>query len=62
MFNTVKDWERISMAYRANRQFTCERCGSKVKDGFDHQYMQTHHRNGNKCKIPLIICEINLSP
>ncbi|MDE6769421.1 MAG: hypothetical protein K2J78_06835, partial [Muribaculaceae bacterium] len=48
IFGYVKDWERISMAYRTTRQFTCERCGIKVDDGFDHQYMQTHHRNGNK--------------
>lgn len=48
IFGYVKDWERISMAYRATHQFTCERCGIKVEDGFDHQYIQTHHKNGNK--------------
>lgn len=47
-FGYVKDWERISLAYRTKHDFTCERCGVKVKPGFDHQFMQTHHKNGNK--------------
>lgn len=47
-YGYVKDWERISFAYRSTHNFTCERCGVKVNDGFDHQFMQTHHRNGNK--------------
>lgn len=47
-YGYVKDWERISLAYRSTHDFTCERCGVKVEDGFDHQYMQTHHKNGDK--------------
>ena len=38
IFGYVKDWERISLAYRTKRDFTCERCGVQVKDGFDHQF------------------------
>lgn len=48
IFGYVKDWEEISYAYRATHNFTCERCGIHIEDGFDHQYMQTHHKNGVK--------------
>lgn len=48
IFGYVKDWERISLVYRTKRDFTCERCGVQVKDGFDHQFMQVHHKNGIK--------------
>ncbi len=47
-YGYVKDWESISFAYRSTHHFTCERCGVHVEDGFDHQFMQTHHKNGNK--------------
>lgn len=47
-YGYVKDWERISQAYRTKHNFTCERCGVQVEPGFDHQFMQTHHKNGNK--------------
>ena len=48
IFGYVKDWEQISYNYRISHNFTCERCGVKVEDRFDHQYIQTHHRNGVK--------------
>lgn len=48
IFGYVKNWEEISLAYRSIHKFTCERCGVHVEDGFDHQYMQVHHRNGVK--------------
>ena len=48
IFGYVKNWEEISLAYRTKKQFTCERCGTQVEDGFDHYYMQTHHKNGVK--------------
>lgn len=48
IFGYVKNWEEISLAYRTKRNFTCERCGTHVEDGFDHFYMQTHHKNGVK--------------
>lgn len=48
IFGYVKNWEEISLAYRKKKNFTCERCGTHVEDGFDHFYMQTHHKNGVK--------------
>jgi len=48
IFGYVKNWEEISLAYRIKMNFTCERCGTHVEDGFDHFYMQTHHKNGVK--------------
>lgn len=48
IFGYVKNWEEISLAYRTKKLFTCERCGTQVEDGFDHYYMQTHHKNGVK--------------
>lgn len=47
-YGYVRNWEEISRAYRTKKNFTCERCGTKVDDGFDQAYMQTHHKNGNK--------------
>lgn len=48
IFGYVKNWEEISLAYRTKHNFTCERCGTHVEDGFDHYFMQTHHKNGIK--------------
>lgn len=48
IFGYVKNWEEISLAYRTKKNFTCERCGTHVDDGFDRFYMQTHHKNGVK--------------
>lgn len=47
IFGYVKNWEEISLNYRAKRNFTCERCGTHVED-FDRYFMQTHHKNGIK--------------
>lgn len=48
IFGYVKGWEEKSLEYRRKYDFTCARCGIKVKDGLDHQYMHTHHKNGKK--------------
>lgn len=48
IFGYVRNWEEISKAYRTKMNFTCERCGTHVEDGFDQAYMQTHHKNGVK--------------
>ncbi len=48
IFGYVKNWEEISLNYRIKRNFTCERCGTHVEDGFDRSFMQTHHKNGIK--------------
>lgn len=34
IFGYVKNWEEISLAYRTKQNFTCERCGTHVEDGF----------------------------
>lgn len=47
-YGYVKDWEQISLAYRSKHNFTCEHCGIKIDDGFDRQYIHTHHKNGDK--------------
>ena len=28
--------------------FICERCGIKIDDPFDRQFIHTHHKNGEK--------------
>lgn len=48
LFGYVWNWPSISREFRAKRNFTCERCGTRVKDGFDHTFMHAHHRNGIK--------------
>ncbi len=48
LFGYVRNWEEISLAYRTKMNFTCERCSVQVGEGFDHFYMQTHHKNGIK--------------
>lgn len=47
-YGYVKDWEQISRAYRQKHNFTCERCGIHIEDSLAHQFMHTHHKNGNK--------------
>ncbi len=48
IFGYTKDWEKISAAYRAMKNYTCERCGLHIDNVFDRQYMHVHHRDGNK--------------
>lgn len=48
IFGYTKDWPEISLAYRTKHDFTCERCGVHVLNDFDRQFMQTHHKNGDK--------------
>ena len=44
----TRDWREISQKYREKHNFTCERCGVKVMNPFESEFMQTHHRNGDK--------------
>lgn len=44
----TRDWREISQKYREKHNYTCERCGVKVMNPFESEFMQTHHRNGNK--------------
>ncbi len=48
IFGYTKEWADISLAYRTKKKFTCERCGITLQSDFDRQYMQTHHKNGDK--------------
>ncbi|MDE5585729.1 MAG: HNH endonuclease, partial [Muribaculaceae bacterium] len=48
IFGYVKGWEKKSNDFRQKHNYTCSRCGVKVKDGFDRQYIHTHHKDGNK--------------
>ena len=48
IFGYVKNWEQISLDFRRRHDFTCARCGVTVNEGFDYQYIHTHHLNGNK--------------
>lgn len=48
LFGYTRDWDEISKAYREAHQYTCERCGLKIDDTYDRQYIHVHHINGNK--------------
>lgn len=48
IFGYTKDWESISQAYRELKEYRCERCGIKIDDPFDRQYIHVHHKNGIK--------------
>lgn len=48
IYGYVKNWEQISLAYRTKMDFTCERCGIHIQEGFDRQFIHTHHKNGIK--------------
>lgn len=44
----TRDWNIISQRFREKHNFTCERCGVKVMNPFESEFIQTHHKNGNK--------------
>lgn len=44
----VKDWEKISQAYRKVKNYKCEKCGIDLSDFVGRFYCQVHHKNGNK--------------
>ena len=44
----TRDWSIISQQFREKHNYTCERCGVKVMNPFESEYIQTHHKNGNK--------------
>lgn len=43
----TRDWQEVSRSYRERHNYTCERCGVQVTP-FETEYMQVHHRNGDK--------------
>lgn len=48
IFGYVKDWEKISKAYRELHNYTCEKCGFDGSNAFERMYIHVHHRDGNK--------------
>ena len=48
LFGYTKDWDAISKKYREKHQYTCEKCGLRIDDVYDRQYMHVHHMNGDK--------------
>lgn len=44
----TRDWREVSQRFREKHNFTCERCGAKVMNPFESEFIQTHHRNGDK--------------
>lgn len=48
IFGYTRDWDDISRAYREAHDYTCERCGLRIDDLFDRQYMHCHHKDENK--------------
>lgn len=48
IFGYVRNWDEISRAYRETHDYTCEKCGISIQDPFDRQYIQVHHKNGDK--------------
>ena len=48
MFGYVKDWEKISKAYRQKQNFTCENCGYHAPSEMSKRFLQVHHKDGDK--------------
>ena len=48
IFGYTKNWEKLSRAYRETRNWTCERCGLKIDNPWDKQFIHVHHKNGIK--------------
>lgn len=48
IFGYTRDWDYISKSYREAHNYTCEKCGLKIDDLFDRQYIHCHHKDANK--------------
>lgn len=48
IFGYVRGKERISKAYRAKKNYTCEQCGVTCKTSLHRRWWHTHHKDGNK--------------
>jgi len=48
IFGYVKDWPKISKAYRELHNYTCEKCGFTAPSKFEQTYIHVHHIDGDK--------------
>lgn len=48
IFGYVKNWEKISKAYRTKQDFTCEKCGYHATTPMERRFLQVHHIDGDK--------------
>lgn len=48
IFGYVKNWQKISQAYRFYKNYTCEECGFEASTPLTRRFMQVHHIDGNK--------------
>lgn len=48
LFGYVKDWKKISTAYRKLHHYTCENCGFEASNPLDQMFIHVHHIDGNK--------------
>lgn len=48
LFGYVKDWRKISTAYRKLHHYTCENCGFEASNPLDQMFIHVHHIDGNK--------------
>ena len=44
----TREWEQISRAYREAHEYTCEKCGLRIDDTYDRQFIHCHHKDSNK--------------
>lgn len=44
----TRDWREVSQLFREKHNFTCEKCGVTVMNPFESEFIQTHHKNGDK--------------
>ena len=48
IFGYVKDWQKISRAYKQEKEYTCEVCNIVVSKPVDRRFIHAHHISGNK--------------
>ncbi len=48
IFGYVRDFNKISKAYREKRNYICESCGISPKKTVHRKYWHTHHKDGDK--------------
>lgn len=48
IFGYKLDWQKISKAYKIEKQYTCESCNIIIEKPIDRRYIHVHHKSGNK--------------